>query len=211
MNLFTLIEKEEVHLAPETKLIAAEDFSELMTATQIVAKTKEEETAYRIQVAQECEKLKELAAAAGFDEGLKRWNEQIELMESEIKKVRQDMENAIVPLALTAVRKIIGKELETKPETIVDVVSTALKAVIHHRKVSIYVNKNELEYVEAQKPRLKSLFEHLESLSILPRADVQPGGCVIETEAGIINAKLDNQLQALESAFRNFFQNRKKG
>src|SRR5271156_3278295 len=115
MNLFTLIEEDEIHLAPDTKVIAAEDFARLVDATQIVAKTKEQETVYRMAVAQECETLKEQAEQAGFDEGLKKWNEQIELMESEIKKVRQDMENAIVPLALTAVKKIIGKELETKP------------------------------------------------------------------------------------------------
>ena len=57
---------------------------------------------------------------------------------------------------------------------------------------------------------MKSLIEHLESLSIMARPDIQQGGCVIETEAGIINAKLENQLMALEAAFRSFFQNRKK-
>ena len=211
MTLFTLIEKDEIHLSPETKVIPAQEFSQLVNATQIIAKTKEEETAFRISVAKECETLKELAAAAGFEEGLKRWNEQIELLESEIKKVRQEMENAIVPLALTAVKKIINKELETKPGTIADIVSTALKTVLHHRKISIYVNQNDLEYVEAQRQRLKSLFEHLESLSITARDDVEPGGCIIETEAGIINAKLENQFFALEAAFRNFFQHHKKG
>jgi type III secretion protein L len=211
MNLFTLIKKDEIHLAAETKVIPGEDFSQLISAAQIITKTKEEETAYRIHVAKECETLKELAEAAGFDAGLKKWNEQIQLLETEIKKVRKEMENAIVPLALTAVKKIIGKELETKPETIVDVVATSLKTVLHHRKVSIYVNQLDLEQVEAQKTRLKSLFEHLETLSIAARGDVQQGGCVIETEAGIINAQLENQLLALETAFRNFFQNRSRG
>jgi len=210
MNLFTLIEKDEIHLAPDTKIVTAEEFSKLLTATEIVAKTKEEEITYRTAVAQECERLKELAQDAGFEEGLKLLNEHIEKLDSEIKKVRKEMENAIVPLALTAVKKILGKELEIKPEAIVDVVATALKTVLHHRRVTIYVNSQDLDYVEEQKPRLKSLFEQLESLSIMSRADIQQGGCVIETEAGIINAKLENQLMSLEAAFRSFFQNRKK-
>lgn len=210
MNLFTMIEQEEIHLAPETKILPAEEFSKLVDATQIVAKTKEEERAYRIAVAKECEGLKELAETAGFEEGLKKWSEQLEYLESEIKKVRQEVENAIVPLALTAVKKILGRELETKPETIVDIVSTALKTVLHHRRVTVYANQLDVEQLEAQKPRLKALFEHLESLSIIPRGDVAQGGCVIETEAGIINAKLEHQFQALETAFRNFFQNHKR-
>ncbi|AGE75514.1 type III secretion system protein [Chlamydia psittaci Mat116] len=36
---------------------------------------------------------------------------------------------------------------------------------------------------------------------IAPKADVTQGGCVIETEAGIVNAQLDVQLAALEKAF----------
>ncbi len=211
MNLFTLIEKGEVHPAPKTKVIQAADFSQLVEATQIVAKTKQEEIEFRIAVAKECETLKELAEIAGFEEGLKRWNEQIELLEHEIRKVRKEMENAIVPLALTAVKKIIGRELETKPETIVDVVATALKSVSSHRRISIYVNGADLEQVEAQRPRLKALFEHLETLSISARDDIQPDGCVIESESGIINAQLSNQLSALEAAFRNFFETRKEG
>lgn len=211
MNLFSLIEQGDIHLAPNSKVISSEDFSKLINATEIIAKTKEEEIAYRISIARECETLKELAETAGFEEGLKRWNGQLELLEAEIKKVRQEMENALVPFALTAVKKIIGKELETRPDTIVDIVANALKTVLQHRRITLYVNQLDLEQLEAQRPRLKSLFEHLESLSIVPREDIQQGGCMIETEAGIINAKLENQLLALETAFRNFFQNRKKG
>lgn len=207
MNLLTLIEDGEIHLNPDTKVIPAEDFAQLLTAPQIIAKLKNEEKTYRIAAAKEGEALKEQAESAGFEEGLKQWNEQIALLETEIKKVRKDVENAVVPLALTAVKKMIGRELETKPETVVDIVATALKAVLHHRRIAIYVNQLDLEYVEAEKGRLRELFERLESLTIAARADIQRGGCVIETEAGIINARLENQLQALETAFRTFFKN----
>jgi type III secretion protein L len=210
MPLFTLIKDEEIHLPPKTKVIAAEDYSQLIDASAIVAKTKEQEKEYRIEVAKECENLKELAEAAGFEEGLKRWNEQLALLEKEIKNVRKEMENSIVPLALTAVKKILGKELESAPQTIVDIVATALKTVSHHRRITIYVNQNDLEYVEAQRPRLKALFEHLETLSIAARNTIEMGGCIIETESGIINAQLENQFLALESAFRNFFETKKK-
>jgi type III secretion protein L len=210
MNLFTSIKEEKLELPPKKKVIPAEEFSQLLSAAQIVAKTKEEATAYRLDVAKECETLKELAKADGFQEGENKWARQIELLEKEIKNVRQEMENAIVPLALTAVKKIIGKELETKPETIVDVVSTALKTVSQHRRITVYVNQLDLEHLEKQRPRLKALFEHLETLTLTAREDIQPGGCIIETEIGIINAQLDSQFQALELAFRHFFQNLKQ-
>jgi type III secretion protein L len=81
---------------------------------------------------------------------------------------------------------------------------TALKPVTQHRKVIIYVNKVDLEELEASKPKIKNLFEHLENLSIQERSDIEPGGCIIETEAGIINAQLENQWRSLEIAFESF-------
>jgi len=210
MKFFSLIEREEVHVAPEKKTIPADEFSKLVDADSLLKQTKEEEAVYRKQVSEECESLKEQAELAGFEEGLIRWNSQIQLLDQEIKNVRQEIENSMVPLALTAVKKIIGRELETHPETIVDIISTALKAVTQHKKIKIYVCPTDHDTVEKARPQLKKLFEHLDSLTIASREDIGEGGCVIETEAGIINAQLESQLKALEAAFRTFFQNQKK-
>ncbi len=210
MKFFSLIEKEAVHIAPERKTIPAKEFSKLVTADAILKQTQKEEAQYRHLVTQECEGLKEQAELAGFEEGLKKWNQQIELLEREMKGMREEVENSIVPLALTAIKKILGRELEAAPETIVDIVSTALKAVVQHKKIQIYVNPTELPIVEKARPHLKSLFEHLDSLTITPRSDITEGGCIIETEAGIINAQLESQLKALEAAFHTFFQNQNK-
>ena len=210
MKFFSLIEKKEVHIAPEKKTIPAKEFSKLVEADSILKQIKEEELAYRKRVLQECEALKEQADLVGFEEGLKRWNNQIELLDREIKDIRQKMENSMVPLAMTAVKKIIGKELETKLDTIVDIISSALKAVTQHKKIKIFVSPAEYDTIETARPRLKELYEYLDSLTIVPRKDIGEGGCIIETEAGIINAQLESQLKALEAAFHTFFKNQKK-
>lgn len=211
MNFFSLIKKEGIHPAPKKKVIPAKEFSTLVEAADILKQAKKEEIEFRLEVAQECEKLKEQAETAGFEEGLKRWNLQLEVLEREVEELRHEIENSLVPLALAAVKKIIGKELETKRETVVDIIATALKTVSQHRRITIYVNQADLDMVETNRPKIKQLFEHLETLTIAPREDVTEGGCIIETEAGIINAQLENQLAALEAAFRTFFQNHRKG
>jgi type III secretion protein L len=158
-------------------------------------------------VSKECERLKEQAELAGFEEGLKRWNSQLAHLENERTKVQKEMENAIVPLALATVKKIIGREIEFKPETTVDIIATALKSVSQHKRITIYVNKSDLDLLEQNRGRLKDLFENLQSLSFTPREDIARGECTIESEVGIINAKLDSQLKALEEAFYSFSQN----
>lgn len=211
MKFFTLIKQDAIHMAPgKKKTIPAEEFSKLLEADSILKQTKEEEIVYRQEVSKECEILKEQAELVGFEEGLKRWNTQLELLDHEIKNVRQEIEDAMVPLALTAIKKIIGRELKTEPKTVVDIISTALKAVRQHKKIKIIINPTDHNTVEIARPQLKDLFENLDSLTIVPREDIQEGSCIIESEAGIINAQLDSQLKALENAFHAFFQNQNK-
>ena len=114
------------------------------------------------------------------------------------------MENSLVPLAMAAIKKIIGREIELKSETIADIVATSLKSVSHHRKITVYVHKNDIETLESRRPELKAIFENLQSFNIATRDDIAPGMCIIETEAGIINASWETQLKALESAFHSF-------
>lgn len=114
------------------------------------------------------------------------------------------MNKLILPLALKAAKKIVAKELETKPETIVDIVLQALAPALQNHRITIWVSKADKEILETEKTRIKEKLEQVESLSIKERDDVAQGGCVIETESGIINASIDNQWRAIESAFDKY-------
>lgn len=203
-QFFSLIHGEQVHIAPKTKVIPAKEISSLLDAEEVLKKVKEDAEKYRKSVIAESEKLKEVAQKDGFEEGFKQWAEHIAKLEAEIVKVRQDMERVVIPIALKAAKKIVGREIELSETTIVDIVSNNLKAVSQHKKIVIYVNKKDLDVLESNRNRLKQIFENLEALSIREKADIQPGGCVIETEGGIINAQLDNQWRVLEAAFESF-------
>lgn len=200
-HFFSLISGDKIHIAPETKFIPANEFSTLLDASGILEKAKEEAEKYKIQVTEETEKLKEQALKEGFNKGFESWTEAIAKLENEIIEVRKNSEKMILPVALKAAKKIVGKEIELSEDVIVDIVSSYLKAVSTHKKITIYVSKKDLSSLEANRERLKKIFESLEALSIRERSDIEPGGCVIETEGGIINAKLENQWGVMESAF----------
>ena len=76
-----------------------------------------------------------------------------------------------------------------------------MKGVSQHKKITIFVNRKELDAMEKHKQQLRDLFEHAESFSIRARDDVAPGGCIIETEVGIINAQMEHRWKVLEKAF----------
>lgn len=203
MKYFSLLSGKEVHPAPGTKVIPSEEFSTLQDASELLQLVQREAEDYRKEVALEAEKVKEEAFKEGFDQGLHSLAKHLHALDVELKEIRESIQQKIVPLAMQAARKILGEELKLHKDRVVDIVVNALKPVTQHRKIVIYVNKADLEELEKQKPRLRALFEHLENLSIQERDDIEAGGCMIETEAGIINAQLEQMWRSMEIAFES--------
>lgn len=203
-KFFSLISGQQVHAAPGRKIIPAEEFAILTDASEVLELARKQAADFQEETAKEAEEIKAKAKEAGFQEGLTSLNKHIFALNEELETLRKEIQKNILPLALKAAKKIVGEELKLHPDRIVDIVLTSLKPVTQHRKIVIYVNKSDLAALEENKERLKKAFEHLESLSVQERSDIEPGGCMIETEAGIINAQLENQWRALESAFEAF-------
>ena len=207
-KFFALIDEKKIKIAPKTKSIPKGEIQQLLDGEQLLIEIKKDAENYRSDVVLECEKLKEKAQSEGYEEGFKSWLEHVAKLEEEIIQVRKEFENALIPIALKAAKKIVGREIELSPDAIVDIVSNALKPVATHKKITVYVSKKDFDILEKNKPKLKQLFENLETFIIRERADINPGGCVIETEGGIINAQLENQWRTLEKAFDNLVKTR---
>ncbi len=202
-KFFTLLYGQNVHVSPGSKVIPAKVFSKALTAAEVLAHAQEEVDRYRQEVAEECEKLKIQAQQEGFQEGFAKWAGHVAELEAEMANVNRATEKMIIPVALKAARKIVGREIELSEKAIVDIVATKLKAVKQSKQVVVYVCPQDLNKLEASRKELMQVFEKLETLSIRPSDDVKPGGCIIETEAGIINAQLEKQWEILENAFQS--------
>lgn len=209
-KFFSLIYGDQIRKAPNSKIIPADTYSTLLSAEEVLNKIQTEADKYRNEVVKECESIKENAFKEGYEDGYKKWTEQLALLEKEINKVHGELVKLVIPISLKAAQKIVGREIELNPEAIVDIVTSILKTVATHRKVTIYVNKKELEVLEQHKQELKNIFEKLESFSLREREDIAPGGCVVETEVGIINAQMEQRWKILEKAFEKLDKNKEK-
>ncbi|HSX03968.1 MAG TPA: HrpE/YscL family type III secretion apparatus protein [Rhabdochlamydiaceae bacterium] len=205
MKFFSLIFQGEIHPAAEEKVIPAESYSQILEAYEIIEKAKEDAKALHDKTKKECAGLKEKAKQQGMEEGLEQFNVQILKMDQELKKLRHDLQRMVLPIALKAAKKIVGKELAIFPETIVDIVLQALEPISQSHKVTIFVNKQDKEMLESQKPKILERLAQIETLSIQEKSGVAPGGCIIQTESGMINATIENQWASLEKAFEQYF------
>ncbi|NGX33822.1 MAG: Yop proteins translocation protein L [Candidatus Anoxychlamydiales bacterium] len=208
MKFFAFL-KEEIHPEPGEKIIPKEEFSKLIEANEIVQKAIDDAAIYKEKVKKECEVLKEEAKKEGFDQGLKSLNEHILKLDKTSKELAKKYEGKVLPIALKAAKKIVSAELKMNPEAIVNIVRGALKPISQHIKVKIFVNKEDLEIIEKEKEKIKEILQIADTFTIEERDDIEPGGCIIETEKGIINAQLENQFRAIEAAFKSFEKTKK--
>ncbi len=199
-RFFSLIDNKK-KVSTNKRIIPSAEVAHLMDAAEILKAACEDAEKYKLKVAEECEELKKLAEQEGFAAGYANWATYVVALENEIAKVHQELTNSVIPVAIKAAKKILGKEIDLSDDTIVDIVSNILKSVAQHKKITIYANKKDINSLERNRPRIKEIFESLEALSIRERTDIARGGCVIETEGGIINAQIENQWSALERAF----------
>lgn len=200
MHLFTINESLKVH-AGKNK-IPKKDFEAVIASITVLEEAQKEAKAIIEKAHLEAKAIHESAYKKGFEEGLEPYNTHILYFDDRIKTLRHELQKAILPLVMQTTRQIVGEGLNNFPEMIVDVVTKAIKAVSGSHQVKLFVNKADLAVLEEKKLDLQQLFERIEMFTIEERKDVEKGGCIIQTEKGILNANLENQYIALENALK---------
>ena len=198
---FSLIDENSLQPAPGEKIIPQEIFTKLLSAEELLEKVQQDGEEYRKKVVLECETLKAEAMAEGFDEGFQKWIAKIATLEEEIERVRNEVKGLVIPLALKAAKKIVGREMELSEDVISTIVSATLSSVAQSKQIKLYVHKSNRPLLEQKREEFKTLFEKLETFSVQVRDDVDEGGFIIETDQGVINGTLKHRWDALERAF----------
>ena len=150
----------------------------------------EGEIAARIVVEAEVRAEWETRKAALRDE-LKQITEQIAAARQQLW---QQQEPEMVALVLTIARQVVKTEVQQNPEVIRQVISNAIRRVTDKENIRIRVSIADSLCVKEMRDDLMEVIDGLRHLEIIDDRRVSDGGCVIETNAGTIDAKMETQL-----------------
>lgn len=142
--------------------------------------------------------LEDQAQARGYEKGNLEWTERILELTAARARLIEDSRRQLLELSVKLARKILGTELQTRPEALGDMVIKALRGLPHHDKVQIRVRPSDLEILRAQQSRLAAVIATGVEIELLEDPTIEQGGCVIETPVGIVDARLETQLRVLE-------------
>lgn len=142
-----------------------------------------------------------------YQEALTIFNQHIFALDAEMKTLRTHLLKQVLPIALSAAKKIVAEQLKLHPDTIVNIIQKQLAQCASCKKVKIVVSKDDKAVLDENKAALKEKLDQVESFAIEDSPTMEQGSCMIVTEAGNINASLDLQWKALENAFQRFMKN----
>lgn len=120
--------------------------------------------------------------------------------EEMVRVRRQDldrMESETVRLALTIAKKIIGHDTE-HGQLIGEVVKAAMKKVADPRQLTLKLNPMDLDAVNAIRQQLVAGDDLGSVLDLEADDGIQRGGCIIETQLGDVDARIDQQIKIVE-------------
>lgn len=188
-----------------SSIIGRETVEAKSEATEILdeARAQAEEIVARAQ--SDAETLRQQAQAEGRQAGIDEGSKEVAQIIKRMAEHQQEQEAQVLPQLLKLVRKmaekVIGSELEQRPEALVGMIKRTLHDKARQRRsLLLRVNPADLEVVRNERHRLMDALVRASDLAIREDPDISPGGVMIETEAGSIDARLETQLDALERA-----------
>jgi flagellar assembly protein FliH len=124
----------------------------------------------------------------------------------ELGKVKRDLyrnaERQAVDLALAVARKIVCHEVSVNRELVIGVVKEALERVSDQERIKIRVSPCAGDLLRDPACELNANVQNKGGICIEEDENISSGGCVIETELGDIDARIEEQLSALEQIFK---------
>jgi type III secretion protein L len=180
------------------KVVKQEVYSATIEAREIVDAARSEAQKIREEAQCEREAIEQAAREKGRSESVAQWYGILATARANADKLGEQHEQDLVRLALRVAEKIIGEQLRSDPSTIVSIVREALKSVRRDRNLTIQVNPQYTDELRRRLDQLKTSVGVSVEIQVVANHAVAPGGCVVESELGVIDAQLETQLRCLE-------------
>ncbi|MBV8478132.1 MAG: type III secretion system stator protein SctL [Acidobacteriaceae bacterium] len=169
-------------------------------ANEIIAQAQEEAQRIVSEARGEAQGIFDSAREEGYQSGAAEWYEVL----GNAWKSRDDYlagnETALLKIAVRIAEKLIGEELRTAPDTIAGIVREALRSVRRAKSLVIQVHPTDTASLNECLSTLRSSAGPAREIEIVPNASLSRGDCIVESDIGVIDARLETQLKNIERA-----------
>lgn len=169
-------------------------------AGEIVAQAHDEAQRIVSEARQKAQEILDSAREEGYRSGAAQWYEVL----GDARRSRDNYltanETALLKLAVRIAERLIGEELRTVPESIAGIVNEALRSVRRAKSLAVQVHPADVAFLKERLSTLGTPAAAAREIEIVPNASLSRGDCIVESDIGIIDARLEVQLNNMERA-----------
>jgi type III secretion protein L len=191
--------------APAISHIKKEAHEASLEAREILRRAKEEAFALVEQAQREKDAIFAENVERGYAAGLDKWNDALAEAWQQRAHYFSQNESELIKLSVAIAGKIVAQTIQADSSTVQRVIEEALKAVRSERRIMVQVNPSEESQARERAASLKLLRPEAGDIIIVGNPSVTPGGCIVESELGIVDAQIATQLASIEKALLRRF------
>lgn len=198
MGGFVRIKADTFDVAEDVKVIKAHEYRELVEAGELLEMAR----AHARRIQDDARRTYEAERVRGYEDGLAQGKQ--EISERMLDTVAQTVEylggveESVTDVVIQALRKIVG-EMDDR-ELIVRVVRNALGVVRTQNRVTARVSPSDVDRVKNAVDEILSGYPGVAFLDVSGDSRLAPGGCILESEIGVVEASVDIQIEAIRKS-----------
>jgi len=132
---------------------------------------------------------------------LEQFSKSLEELRSLRRGVLSTSEREVIRLALEVARKIVKREITIDEEIILTLVRVALKRVSDQTLFTVRLNPKDCSIVKRHQSMGNAADILNDGIRLAEDPLISRGGCVIETESGLVDARVEEQFREIEKGF----------
>lgn len=180
-------------------VVNAEEFEAMTTAKQIVAEAQRKAEEIKTEALRFKEEVFSKAREEAKADVQARAAEELARAKMQAGQIVAEAEQDVLELALKMAAKIIGRDLERDPQVVLEICASAIEAARGSKAMVLKVHPEDGKVLREKRPRLMELIGRAVDIAIRDDAEVERGGCVIQTEYGVIDGQIRTQFEMLKN------------
>ena len=121
------------------------------------------------------------------------------------EKVLRESEDDLLKLAILVARKIIQQEITQDPKILSQIIGVAIGGLAEQDRITIRLNPTDYALVNANRQLYLPWTGEGAQINLTPDEAILPGGCMVDTATGTVDARIDVQLDEI---YRRFMEDR---
>lgn len=198
MGAIHFIKREGLQIPPERKVLKASEYLTYTEAEKVVEEARKEAERIIREAGSAYEAEKEKGYRAGLEEGKITCSQQILDTVTSTVDYLGSLEEKVTNIVISALRKIIG-EIDDRT-LITKVIQSALTVVRNQKQVTLRVSPKQVETVKGALDGILGSFPAISFIDVMGDGRLKEGGCILESEIGVVDASIDVQLEAIRKS-----------